>query len=72
MEPDRIELRSDNGTLLGILVIGGMRLEVKRGQRVFEIDLLGTRDMGHPVVFERLLYPDHEKAKGENEDSAEQ
>lgn len=64
--PDRIELRSDDGTMLGVLVIGGMRLEVKRGSRVFEIDLMGTKDARHPVVFERVLYMGDKEEAHEN------
>ena len=35
---ERIELRSASGTLLGILV-GGTAIEIKRGLRLFEVDL---------------------------------
>jgi hypothetical protein len=54
----RIELRSAGGPLLGVLILGAMRLQVKRGHRMFEVDLLGTQACGEPVVFERVLYPD--------------
>ena len=51
---ERIELRCEGGPLLGVLV-GGTAIEVKRGARLFEIDLFGTLSNGAPVVFERLL-----------------
>ena len=54
---ERIELRSDSGTLLGILV-GGTAIEIKRGQRLFEVDLLETLGHGRPVILERVLFPD--------------
>ena len=54
---ERIELRSESGTLLGILV-GGTAIEIKRGLRLFEVDLLETLDHGRPVIFERVLFPD--------------
>lgn len=55
--PERIELRSESGTLLGILV-GGTAIEIKRGLRLFEVDLLGTLGQGRPVILERVLFPD--------------
>ena len=55
--PERIELRSDSGTLLGILV-GGTAIEIKRGLRLFEVDLLQTLGHGRPVILERVLCPD--------------
>ena len=54
---ERIELRSDSGTLLGILV-GGTAIEIKRGLRLFEVDLLETLGNGRPVILERVLFPD--------------
>ena len=53
---ERIELRSESGTLLGILV-GGTAIEIKRGLRLFEVDLLGTLGQGRPVILERVLFP---------------
>ena len=54
---ERIELRSDSGTLLGILV-GGTAIEIKRGLRLFEVDLPQTLGNGRPVILERVLFPD--------------
>jgi hypothetical protein len=54
---ERIELRSESGTLLGILV-GGTAIEIKRGLRLFEVDLLETLGNGRPVILERVLFPD--------------
>ncbi len=55
--PERIELRSESGTLLGILV-GGTAIEIKRGLRLFEVDLRETLSHGRPVILERVLFPD--------------
>ena len=42
---ERIELRGEGGPLLGILV-GGTALQIKRGARMFEVDLFGTLAQG--------------------------
>ena len=52
---ERIELRTASGSLLGILV-GGTAVEVKKGQRLFTIDLWSTVTRGAPVIFERVLH----------------
>lgn len=57
MSMERIELRNEGGPLLGIL-IGGTALQIKRGLRMFEVDLFGTMAQGMPVIFERMLTPD--------------
>jgi hypothetical protein len=54
---ERIELRSESGTLLGILV-GGTAIEIKRGLRLFEVDLTETLGHGRPVILERVVVPD--------------
>ncbi len=51
---ERIELRCVGGPLLGVLV-GGTAIEVKRGARLFEIDLYSTLVYGVPVILERVL-----------------
>jgi hypothetical protein len=51
---ERIELRCAGGPLLGVLV-GGTAIEVKRGARLFEIDILSTLALGAPVILERML-----------------
>ena len=51
---ERIELRCAGGPLLGVLV-GGTAIEVKRGARLFEIDLRSTLLYGAPVILERVL-----------------
>jgi hypothetical protein len=51
---ERIELRCASGPLLGVLV-GGTAIEVKRGARLFEIDLHSTLLFGAPVILERVL-----------------
>lgn len=51
---ERIELRCAGGPLLGVLV-GGTAIEVKRGARLFEIDLHSTLLYGTPVILERVL-----------------
>ena len=73
---ERIELRSESGTLLGILV-GGTAIEIKRGLRLFEVDLLGTLGQGRPVILERVLFPDeavdsapHMEGEGDDADTA--
>ena len=47
---ERIELRCAGGPLLGVLV-GGTAIEVKRGARLFEIDLFGTLALGAALVY---------------------
>lgn len=62
----RMELRTEGGTLLGVLV-GGTALEIKRGARLFAVDLYSTLVHGAPVILERVLYPEGapcEKDKG--------
>lgn len=54
---ERIELRGAGGPLLGVLLLHPLRLEVKRGHRLFEVDLAGTLAQGAAVVFERVLRP---------------
>ncbi len=51
---ERIELRCAGGPLLGVLV-GGTAIEVKRGARLFEIDLRSTLLFGAPVILQRVL-----------------
>jgi hypothetical protein len=51
---ERIELRCAGGPLLGVLV-GGTAIEVKRGARLFKIDLYSTLLLGTPVILERVL-----------------
>lgn len=51
---ERIELRGEGGPLLGILV-GGTALQIKRGARMFEVDLFGTLAQGAPMILERVL-----------------
>ena len=53
---ERIELRCTGGPLLGILNIATVRLEVKRGHRLFEVDLRRTLAEGIPVIIERVLH----------------
>lgn len=52
-KPERIELRCEGGPLLGVLVVRDGILEVKRGRRVFEVDLRRTLAVGVAVVIER-------------------
>jgi hypothetical protein len=54
---ERIELRCAGGPLLGVLVVRGVTLEVKRGRRLFEVDLRRTLEEGVPVVVERVAHP---------------
>jgi hypothetical protein len=56
---ERIELRCAGGPLLGVLV-GGTAIEIKRGLRLFEVDLAGTQASGEPVILERVLAPESE------------
>lgn len=58
MAADAIELRV-RGTVLGVIV-GGTALEIKRGRRMYCVDLLGTLQHGEPVILERVLHPDNE------------
>lgn len=53
---ERIELRVRGG-LLGILV-GGTALVVKRGNRMYEVDLADTLFRGEAVIVERVLHPE--------------
>ena len=55
----RIELRCADGPLLGVLDLASLRLEVKRGHRVFEVDILATLRTQEAVVLERVLRPKH-------------
>lgn len=55
---ERIELRGESGTLLGVLIVNTMRLQVKKGKRMFEVDLPGTVLGRTPVIFERVLHPE--------------
>lgn len=50
--PSRIELRSSDGPLLGVLVLDPLRLEVKKGKRIFEVDLTATIVAGQAIVSE--------------------
>ena len=56
---ERIELRCEGGPLLGVLV-GGTAIEIKRGLRLFEVDLARTAVVGAPVILERVLAPEAE------------
>lgn len=53
---ERIELRVEDGPLLGILVPSTSVLEIKKGARVFEIDLPRTLAEGVAVVVEREFH----------------
>lgn len=53
----RRELRSESGRLVGILV-GGTALEIKRGCRMFTLDVGGFSPECEVVIFERILHPD--------------
>lgn len=52
-EVQRIELRSTDGPLLGVLTLSPLRIEVKRGKRVFEVDLMETMRSGEAIVSEK-------------------
>lgn len=51
----RIELRGSGGPLLGVLYFEPLRIEIKRGKRVFEVDLGKTMVEGVPTIEERFL-----------------
>lgn len=53
----RVELRSESGRLVGVLV-GGTALEIKRGCRLYTLDVGALRAECDVVIFERVLYPD--------------
>lgn len=61
---ERIELRCAGGPLLGVLVVRDFTLEVKRGHRLFEVDLRRTLEEGKGVVVERDLRTEACKASG--------
>lgn len=48
---ERIELRSVSGHLLGVLIERGL-IEIKRGRRLYLVDVLGTLGQGAPVILE--------------------
>lgn len=69
---EQIEVRSASGKLVGMLV-GGTALEIKRGPRLFAVDLLALLHGGVPVVLERVLHPEgvEPTQEAEREDIAE-
>jgi hypothetical protein len=58
----RIELRSEDGPLLGVLYLEPLCLEIKRKARIFDIDLLTTIASGEAAVVERVQKPLEEQS----------
>ena len=61
-DPNAIELRV-RGCMLGVLRTGGTAsvLEIKRGSKLYSVNLTHTVAEGMPLIIERLLHPEGEE-----------
>lgn len=57
VNPERIELRV-SGTILGVIDRGAQQMEIKKGDRVYMIDLIAALVGGSALILERVLHPE--------------
>ncbi len=54
---ERVELRV-SGTILGVIDRGAQQMEIKKGDKVYMIDLIAALVGGSALILERVLHPE--------------
>ena len=57
VKSERIELRV-SGTILGVIDRGAQQMEIKKGDKVYMIDLVAALVGGSALILERVLHPE--------------
>lgn len=57
VRPERIEIRV-SGTILGVIDRGAQQMEIKKGDKMYMIDLVAALVGGSALIIERVLHPE--------------